>query len=129
MKEDLLKEAQASFYSWRTSGIKRKHASPELKQQAVSLQAHYPVDVICSGLGISSKTLKNWSKAVYCPSSPNKTTSFVSLPISDEKHSPVLNERSGCAVLKLSNGTSFEIIGPSFEELSQLVVMLLREVN
>ena len=105
-----------NFTQWRQSGVSRHQTPTELRQQALSLLAHYPKSEICSALNIPHSALKNWisrhgNDESLTALSAGHDNGFVSLPL--DQHIPMALETdsensSSMATLNicLSNGTT-----------------------
>ena len=99
--------------------------------RAVSLLSSYGAKQICSELGISKASLKNWQRTEVTVKHSNAkvSPSFVSLPLVSEEAQPGYADLSRRMHIKLPSGTVFELLSPTFDEVSSFAKLLFSVVQ
>lgn len=126
--KDLLNETKAEFFAWRSSTGSGKHISQALRFKAVALLSHHSPSKICQTLGLSTATLKRWSKTRNSVASVKEAPSFVSLPSESTMKAPRDKATAHRVVVRFPNGTILEIDSLLPDDITQLTGVLLREV-
>lgn len=122
---DLFESTKAAFAKRQSQG-KRYNYPKMLRQQALELLSHYPINDLSGALGISAKCLRNWQ--AERSHKPDKAPDFIPLILSQDNQEPLV-KASSTILLKLPHGIELLLPETSSAQNAQLICTLIKELS
>ena len=124
----LFETTKAAFERFKTHG-NRCHYPNHLKHDALKLLSHYSESALCSALGVSRVSLRNWKKD---KSQENKASpTFMTLDLDELELTPRPKVTSNAPplVLHLPHQLSLSLPEQSLKKTAQFIYALVKEFD
>jgi len=123
---ELYESTKINFAEFQAQG-KKYYYPVRLKEAALKLLAHYPLQKLARALSVTDKTLRNWQKATR-QAKLTKPVEFVSLNVA-ESIQPEVQMLPTPLTLKLPHGLSLILPEQAVHHTAQLVRALVKEFD